>query len=240
MSDKTISTVNGFLSKVDNFKYFVLVGTFTMMLDTAFIYAKGVSLLDVNWNYINTSTTIGDVLVFLCLFSLFITFVSSTLIYIIRTIYFSLPSGVWVFFNPSTDRNHPYKNDYISVDRLRSNAIKNNNNVAYMAANEKCLETSSTEQLERYSFSFLIASFINWIIGNNDIESIIMPFFIFSEKSDLFSFDTTKAILTTILYISVSYLGVVRGCGIVKNSIYEDRIYIENHNMNDDSNISAG
>lgn len=233
MVSETAEKTNQILDKVDNFQYFVLLGTFTMMLDSALIYVNGISVLSVSWNYINTNITIGSALTFICFFSLYISYIVTGLQQFVSAILISLPHGTWDIFNPSKDYcNKPSNEEYIYVSDLKSYAIKNNNAVALEVVNSKRDEVYSTHQIERYSFAFLIASVINWAVSTDSNNSIFTKFFYFSFKDDLIVTDTIKFTLGCFLYMTIFYLGVIRGSGLVDTWNDNYKIYLPGHKNN--------
>lgn len=229
MLGKVASEANQILNKVDDFKYFVLLGTFVMVLDSALIQAKNISLLKMTWSDIELSITIGNALVFICFFSLYITFITTTIKFCLLGIAMSLPSKIFMLFNPtSVDRQS--RRESIHVHHLKSMAIRENNSIAYEVVKEKRQKKESNRQLERYCLAFLISSLTNLFSNSNETESVLSVLISISDVNAPTALETIKMTLGAVLYYGIFRIGVLTGCGFICENSDEDYIHLPNDN----------
>lgn len=229
MLGKAASEANQILNKVDDFKYFVLLGTFVMMLDSTLIKANNISLLKMTWSDIESNVTIGNSLVFICFFSLYITFITTTIKFCFLGIAMSLPSKIFMFFN-STSIDRQSRRESIHVYRLESMAIRENNSIAYEAVKEKRQKKDSNRQLERYCLAFLVSSLINYYSSSDDTESVLSVLLHISDANNLTVLETIKMTLGFLLYYGLFRIGVLTGCGFICDNSDEDYIYLPKDN----------
>ncbi|TOP14202.1 hypothetical protein CGH22_23495 [Vibrio parahaemolyticus] len=115
---------------------------------------------------------------------------------------------------------------------MRTYAIKNDNSVALGVVAEKRQETRNLLNLEKNCFAFLLASLLSLAVGFEDSPSLVVSMFTFTEGGNLLSFESLKAILVSGVYISMVYLGVIRGCCFqITPSLYSDRIYFPDNDI---------
>lgn len=227
---KSVVEASHSLGKIDSFKYFAFLSAFTLMLDIFLVYQQGISVLDLNLGFISENISIGNTLVFVCIFSLFNTFFVSSVRILISTAYFSLPLSVWRFFNPS-EQHKVSTDDKIFLWDLRSFALKNDNSVALQMAKEKTIEVNSEKQLERYSLSFLLLSAISWFFESENTSTLVQIILSVPEGNSFFSERTMIIFFAYFLYISVFYLGVIRGCGFISSELGDQEVYIVKHEI---------
>ncbi|MFC5707600.1 hypothetical protein [Aeromonas eucrenophila] len=229
MLEKTASEANKILDKADDFKYFVLLGTFIMILDSSLIQANNISLLNMTWGDIELKITIGDILVFICFFSLYITFIITTIKFCILGIAMSLPTKILMFFNSTSVDRQP-RRECIHVSRLKSMAIRENNSIAYDVVKEEQKEKDSNRQLERYCLAFLVASLVNYFAGSDKTESVLSVLFYISDINNPTFFESIKMVLGSLLYFGIFRIGVLIGCGFIYDTSDRDYIYLPKDN----------
>lgn len=225
MLGKAASEANQILDKVDNFKYFALLGTFVMMLDSALIYIHNTSLLTMSWNEIDSKITIGETLAFTCFFSLYITFIVTTIRISISSIVYVLPIKVRTFFNSDTSSAQS-KRDCIHICRLESLAVRTNNSTAYEIVKTRRQDIDSHFQLERYCLAFLVASIVNWLTSSQEAQSLFSVMSFVSDMNDTSPIETTKILFGSLLYIGIFKIGVLDGCGVIYDNSDRDYVYL--------------
>lgn len=226
MLGKAASEANQILNKVDDFKYFMLLGTFVMMLDSALIHSSNVSLLEIKWSDVDSTITIGDALVFICFFSLYITFIVTGIRIFISGLALALPEKISAFLN-SDSYNPPARNEYVYTWDLESTAIRKNNAIAYEAAKSKRREMDSQTQLERYCLAFLVSSIVNYFTSSTEIKSLFVTLSYISDFNNPTAIETIKMVLGSILYFGMFKIGVLDGCGFIYGDSNRDRIYLK-------------
>lgn len=229
--DKVLSYVNQIMDRADSFNYFVFLSTFVIFLDGILLYEKGISVYDLNFSYIKSNVTIGSFLVFLCVYSMFMAVVVTGSKYIISQIVLALPTIEWLQTSNYDGYRNAYTENYISTSRMRTYAIKNDNAVAFRMVAEKQQEKRNLLNLEKNCFAFLMASIFSLIVGLGEVSSLVVCMFTFSSIADIFSFESLKAILVGAVYLTMFYVGVIRGCGIQITHIYNDDIYFPDNDI---------
>lgn len=224
--DKIVTSVNNLIETANNFSYFVFLSTFVIFLDSVLIHSSGISIYELKWNYIESKFSIGSILVFLSMFSLFMAVIVSTCQIILFQFVLSLPRWLRVH-HTFQEKNDP---DYLSLERLRIYAIKNDNSIANSIMKEKKAEIRARFDLEKQCFGFMLASLLSYIVGFYEHNSIVFQLFMFSGDGDLFSFSTLKSILVGLVYIIMFYLGIVRGCGFETFDFGFDKVYFPQSN----------
>lgn len=224
----TIDAVNGVLTKANDLRYFVLLGTLVLFLDSSLILYKDSALVDLSVSDLKDDITIGSILIFICFFCLFVSFVVGSTKVLISGIFQLIPYGWTSIFNTSEYSRIDYDN-FISSSDLKRYAIINNNRVAYTAyldwKNKK-----SDGLLEHYSLAFLLASLLNlfaWVQSENAVLNIL---FSIDGDASILSADTLVLTLSTLLYVALFYLGVILGCGL-KYDRLEDYIFLHGHGI---------
>ncbi|MBY7705258.1 hypothetical protein [Vibrio harveyi] len=230
--DKVLSYVNQIMDRADSFNYFVFLSTFVIFLDGVLLYAHGISIFELNFSYIKSSITIGSFLVFLCVYSLFMAVVVTGLKFVISQIVLSLPTIEFFQHSDNGNFRQTFTKDYITASKMRTYAIKNDNSVALGVVAEKRQETRNLLNLEKNCFAFLLASLLSLAVGFEDSPSLVVSMFTFTEDGNLLSFESLKAILVSVVYITMVYLGVIRGCCFqITPSLYRDRIYFPDNDI---------
>ncbi|WP_219576774.1 hypothetical protein, partial [Vibrio parahaemolyticus] len=230
--DKVLSYVNQIMDRADSFNYFVFLSTFVIFLDGVLLYAHGISIFELNFSYIKSSITIGSFLVFLCVYSLFMAVVVTGLKFVISQIVLSLPTIEFFQHSDNGNFRQTFTKDYVTTSQMRTYAIKNDNSVALGVVAEKRQETRNLLNLEKNCFAFLLASLLSLAVGFEDSPSLVVSMFTFTEGGNLLSFESLKAILVSVVYISMVYLGVIRGCCFqITPSLYSDRIYFPDNDI---------
>lgn len=225
MLSKAASEANQILSKIDDFKYFVLLGTFVMMLDSALIYSNNISLLKIKWSEVESTITIGDALVFICFFSLYITFIITTIRLSILAIASILPLSIRGLFN-SDKSTMPSKQNYVSIWKLKSIAIRTNNPIAYDVLKTKQQSKDSRTQLERYCLAFLVASVVNIFSSAEEVKSLITTMSLITDMNDMTPIESIKFLLCCLLYLGMFKIGVLDGCGFIYDHSDEYYVYL--------------
>ncbi len=224
----TVDIANGILSKANDFKYFVLLGTFILFLDSSLIFYKNTALINLNISYLKDNISVGSILIFLCLFCLFVSFVVGTIRMMLSALIYMIPYEWSALFRLDSYSKIDYDN-YISSSDLKTFAITNNNQVAYDAyLNWKSENTSKL--LEHYSLSFLLASTLNLLAWFKSDDAILNILFSIDSNANLLSVDTFIMMLSSILYIALFYLGVIVGCGLTFDRL-SHYIYLHNHGI---------
>ncbi|HGV9307508.1 TPA: hypothetical protein ACNOH7_003454 [Vibrio fluvialis] len=233
-----LSSVNQAIDKVGNFSYFVLLSTLVMFLDSCLIYSEGIPLEELSWSYVHSNLSFGKALLFLCLFSLFMALVVPFLKSFISQIAIALPTiEIFQAYPPeirSSLRRDAYSKDYVSMSQMQSFAIINNNNVAQNVINEKRLEIKTQLDLEQYCFGFIVATVLSLLVGFGDATSLAVRMFTFAPDPELFSFDVAKVLLLTFVYLSMIYIGIIKGCCFQLSEMWNDRIYFPDNDINKD------
>ncbi|EPP24977.1 hypothetical protein L910_0126 [Vibrio fluvialis PG41] len=233
-----LSSVNQAIDKAGNFSYFVLLSTLVMFLDSCLIYSEGIPIEELSWSYAHSNLSFGKILLFLCLFSLFMALVVPFLKSIISAFAIALPTiEIFQAYPPeirSSLRREAYSGDYVSMSKMQSFAIINNNNVAQSVVNEKRQEMKAQIDLEKYCFGFLVATVLSLLVGFSDATSLAVKMFTFASDPDLFSFDVVKVLLLVFVYISMIYIGVIKGCCFQLSEMWNDRIYFPGNDINKD------
>ncbi|PLR59063.1 hypothetical protein [Vibrio parahaemolyticus] len=229
--DKVLSYVNQIMDRADSFNYFVFLSTFVIFLDSVLLYDQGVSIYDLNLGYIKSNITIGSFLVFLCIYSLFMAVVVNGLKLTISQIVLVLPTIQFLQNPESSDLRKWHATNYVSISKMRTYAIKNDNAVALEAIAEKQQEIRNILNLEKNSFAFLLASILSLAVGFEGNALLVVSMFTFSEDASILSFNSLKAFLVGVVYISMFYLGVVRGCCLQISSLGSDDIYFPDNDI---------
>lgn len=229
MLEKVANEANQLLSKIDDFKYFVLLGTFILMLDSTLITHSNASLLRLSWNEVDKTFTMGSALAFICFFSFYITFIVATARILIIAIVSFIPFGIINFFKSNSSAVEPRK-DLKNIWELRTMAIKNNNAVAYEAFKEKQQKKDSNNKLEQYCLAFLIASIINLFSSSEEAESLIITMTSITNMNDMSPIENIKFILTCLLYLGIMKIGILDGCGFTYSYTEDNYIYLPRDN----------
>jgi hypothetical protein len=223
-----IETANHFLNKAADFKYFALLGAFILVLDSALVAYYDLPLLKLTVGEVNDKVSVGACLIFLAIFTLFVSFVVSAIKYILIVLFSLLPVSCSNFFNSkgsfSLDKNH-----YVDESKLLKYSIEKDNQVAYSVYKSRQDVKNSDQFLEHFSLAFLLASLLNIVVATKG-DGIVLGFLlnidtnagVFSTESMIFSF-------SLILYACLFYLGVMRGCGLIYSS--SDHFYMYNHGI---------
>ncbi|MBO2635271.1 hypothetical protein I6M42_01120 [Shewanella algae] len=230
--DKVLSYVNQIMDRADSFNYFVFLSTFVIFLDGILLYAHGISIFELNFNYIKSNITIGSFLVFLCVYSLFMAVVVTVLKFVISQIVLLLPTIDFLQHSDNGSFRQTFEKDYVTTSQMRSYAIKNDNSVALGVVAEKHQETRHQLNLEKNCFAFLLASLLSLAVGLEGSPSLVVSMFTFTENGNIISFEGLKAILVSVVYITMVYIGVIQGCCFQTTSfLYIDRIYFPDNNI---------
>ncbi|KKA43440.1 hypothetical protein [Salinivibrio sp. KP-1] len=227
---KALEYMETAMGKANELRYFVALSTFTLMLDAVLVYTQNTSILAVNWDYLTSSVTQGSALVFLCCFSLFMVFVIPPLMSFIRFI--AIETGASSFFDKLIVHREE-KRSYLYPISLSQYALKNNNEVAYKMALEQTAENHEALRMEKYSFAFLLVSVCSLLVSTESTPTIMGLATDVDLSAGLFSSDNAKLLIMYIVYPSLFWIGVLRGCGFVINHanrrIYAPDIYNEVH-----------
>lgn len=220
-----MSQISLFLGRADKFSHFVLFSTFVFFLDGTLVYYKGMSILSLDWGYVSSKLKVGEVLVFFCMFSLFMTFVVGFLKNALTIIGLILPD--WLRFDQYEELTRR-RGDYKTTSQMVNFAIDEDNSIAYNVAIKKIEELESGRAFERHCFAFVLVSLISFFIGSSDVASLVRKIFTFKPNQDVFSIEMVKSILVLSLYMTTFYIGVLKGCGFIDKSNYSERIYHPN------------
>ncbi|EKO3708946.1 hypothetical protein [Vibrio metschnikovii] len=230
--DKVLSYVNQIMDRADSFNYFVFLSTFVIFLDGILLYAYGISIFELNFSYIKSNITIGSFLVFLCVYSLFMAVIVTGLKFVISQIVLSLPTIEFLQHPDNRNFRQMAGKDYVTISQMRTYAIKNDNSVALGVVAEKHQETRNLYNLEKNCFAFLLASLLSLVVGFDGNPSLVVSLFNFTEDGNVFSFENLKTILVSVVYITMVYIGVIRGCSFqITPSLYRDRIYFPDNDI---------
>ncbi len=229
---ESIKTTNSILQKANDFKYFALLGSFVLILDFTLVMYYGVALIDLSFGFVKNDVSVGSVLIFFAMFSLFISFVVGTFRSVLIGIFQFVPYNIIRFFSKNDFYEKNEEIHYLTINELKRFAIKNNNNVAYSMYLNWQEEKKSESLLEQYSLAFLMASILNAYVSFTLSDNTILSFS-FLDKSNLneFSIDLLIIFLTIILYVGFIYIGIFRGCGLALRDYGRNRFYIYNHGI---------
>lgn len=226
-----VHATNSILDRASDFKYFVLLATFLLFLDSTLILygADGSSLQSVTFKALKDEFMVGSILLFICLFCLFLSFISKTLQYIVTMLLFLIPNKVWLFLSLK-ERTEKFDNiNFVRPTILLNFAIKNNNKVAY----EEYLSWKRRQDdrsFSDYSFSFLIVSAWNGYAWLTRDEGILSNLLSLDTDFSIFTVDIYVLTFTIILYFALFFFGIFVGCGIIENN-EENKISLPNHNI---------
>lgn len=224
----TVDIANGILNKANDFKYFVLLGTFILFLDSSLIFYKDIALINLKISYLKDHVSVGSILIFLCLFCLFVSFVVGAIRMMISAFICMLPSK-WTELFQADHHIKIDRGNYIASSDLKKFAILNNNQVAYDAyLNWK--SESTNKLLEHYSLSFLLASVFNLLAWFKSEEAVLNILFSIDSKASILSADIFILLLSFILYLVLFYLGVIVGCELTYDR-FKNYIYLYKHGI---------
>lgn len=228
VAKEAIESANSFLKKANDFKYFALLGTFILILDSALVEYYDTPLIRFTLESAKEKVSLGAILLFLGFFTLYISFAVGALRYSMFFLITLLPYKFTAIFNDH--EKYKCKSDhYISESDLKKYAIHNDNNVAYSYLLAWQQSESDTKLLEHYSLAFLAASILN-IAAFFDSNEVVLGFLLnINQNAGLFSVETIVIILSTLLYGSLFYLGVLRGCGLIYSPF--KKIFLYNHGI---------
>ncbi|HCE2594242.1 hypothetical protein WOC08_23365 [Vibrio parahaemolyticus] len=229
--DKVLSYINQIMDRADSFNYFVFLSTFVIFVDGILLYEQGASIYDLNFSYIQSNVTIGSFLVFLCVYSMFMAVIVTGAKHITSQIVLALPTIKWLQTSDYRNYRNSYSKNYVSSSQMRIYAIKNDNAVAFGVVAEKQREIRNLLNLEKNCFAFLLASTFSLIIGFGQTPSLVVRIFTFSSNAGLFTFESLKVILVMAVYLTMFYIGVIRGCGFQNTHIYNNDIYFPENDI---------
>ena len=222
---ETIETANSFIKKANDFKYFVLLGTFILVLDSALVGYYDTPLIKFTFETAKEKLSLGGILLFLGFFTLYISFAVGALRYSLIFLITSLPCKFTALFN--NPEKYSYESEhFISESDLKKYAIHNDNSVAYSYLLSWQQSESDIKLLEHYSLAFLVASILN--AAASDSNDVVLGFLLnINQNAGFFSIETIVVILSALLYGSLFYLGVLIGCGLIH--VPNNGIFIYNH-----------
>lgn len=223
-----IDVVDGVLTKANDLRYFVLLGTLVLFLDSALIFYKGRALIDLRVSDLQGEITLGSILIFICFFCLFISFVVGAVRILIAALSQFIPYRVISFLNGS-EWSRIDHDDFISSSDLKKYSIINNNQVAYNAYLD-WRNKRSDRLLEHYSLAFLLASLLNLFAWMKSEEAVLNILFSLDGDASIFSADALVLMLSTLLYMALFYFGVIVGCGLKYNRL-EGYIFLPGHGI---------
>lgn len=224
----TIDAVNGVLTKANDLRYFVLLGTLILFLDSSLIFYKDYALVDLKASDLKDDITIGSILIFVCFFCLFVSFVVGSMKIFISGIFQLVPYN-WISFLHSSEHSEIDYDNFISSSDLKKYSIVNNNQVAYNAYLD-WKNRKSDGLLEHYSLAFLLASLLNLLAWMQSEDAVLNILFSIDSGASILSADTLVLTLSTLLYMALFYLGVIVGCGL-KYDRLEDYIFLYRHGI---------
>ena len=155
---ESIKSTTSILQKANDFKYFALLGSFILILDATLATYYDVALIDLSFEIIKKDFSIGVVLIFFAMFSLFISFIVGTVRYILTIIFLLIPYKVISFIDNNDYYGKFEKEHYLTSSELKRYAIKNNNNVAYSVYLKWQEEKKSESQGKRIKIIFQITA----------------------------------------------------------------------------------
>ncbi len=195
--DKLISTTTSIIEKSINPKYAILLGTFILFADSLSAFTKKVAIVDITLGYVQKNISIGELLIFFCLFSLYL---SSIIPFIQKVLCFLLDK----IHSKFGDYEYEKLGNEVSISNFLKTCAKANNNVAYQIYQFKKNTIKERKVLEIYSLAFLFATLIN-IVASNYFEHTISRFFI-----DFFSSDQHTFLISLVgLFLIVLYLPII-------------------------------
>ncbi|MBY6223545.1 hypothetical protein [Ferrimonas balearica] len=227
MTSKTMSETNSLMANVDKSEYLALVGTFTILADAALVHFKGMSIITITSSTMMKNISIGNGLVFLCFFSLFVVLISPFSQWVTR--YVMIELNAWKLF-PNEIRNKHHRKDKIFISEFRAYAIRENNSVADTMIRKREQQKLSRYRLERYAFSFLLATLINILVSHSDVSSISWLIWNKITSADA-TIESLFITLTTFIVIMVTtWWGVVSGCCLISYPS-DDYFYVPGHRI---------
>ena len=232
MSDRILSFTSSLIEKSRDFRYFGLICSLALILDSALAYSLGSSLYEFRLSDFGKNIGTGNLILFLVLFSFYLSFVVPL---IKHSIFWSsqlIPYKVSSFLWPPEEHDTDTRKNYLRSNELKAYAIKKDNNVAYNVYLEEFKNNEEQDSLCYFSLSLLVSSCIN-ISLSYDVEHTIIKSVLSLASSEVgFSSIVVSAILT-LLFMFCFYLGVIIYCGLSPKD--RDRIYMYRHGLDIDS-----
>jgi len=222
---KFLPSVTQILEKADSLNFFTILAIFVFFLDGIFVSIYGKSILSLTWSYAKGEVDIGALLVILCAFSFYLSGLIPFCHNLLAEIILIFPR-IKFFNEESTSGSLRASDSYVKYNKLKTIALEEGNSVALTLALDKEHEVNEQKKLESYCFGFVIITLANLTVGLfSDTHSLVQYILVYSEQyihSTLYLLISMSFVLF-ILY--AFYLGVMRGCCIIRCPFYDDEVY---------------
>lgn len=228
MQETIFKITDVIFSKTRDFRYAALFFSLILIADTLSSVTLNKTLLEINLNDFGGVIKLSGLMVYIAIslfyFSLFVTFVFEIIKAISILVPYSVSNalGLTRELSARKDRSH-----FLYDIKMESYAIKNNNEVAYMAFREYLKKKKENESLGFNCLALCIISIINFYFCSNvksSISNILLDLVLESNYMVIFSL--------AIVSIYAFYCGVVVHCGFE----YRNRDYVRfyEHGLNEE------
>ena len=191
-------------------------------------YSLDSSLHQFSLSNLKESIGTGSLVIFLVIFSLYLSFIVPLVKYSIFWSIRLIPHKVSHFFWPNEAYDLEEQKHYLKISELKVYAINKDNRVAYNVYLKALKRNEEQDSLCYFSLYLLVSFGIN-IVFSHDIESSISTslFSLFYSEVDLLSI--AVSIILPLLFVFCFYLGVIIYCGL--GVADRDRIYMYRHGL---------
>ena len=185
MLDKITKIINTQLDRANDFKYFALLGAFVFFLDYMLILRTNTPVLKLEYEMLSKEISIGEILLYFCLFTFFLSFLVPFTRYLIKCGVGLIIPYKWLYFIFGDPWKDIDPNDYFYDFQLQEYAIKNDNSVAYQHYKSLLSSQSNEQKLYHFSIAFLLATIFDLYAYFINNDALIAGFIIlFSESID--------------------------------------------------------
>ncbi len=228
MSDRILSFTSSLIEKAQDFRYFGLICSFALILDSVLSYNLDSSLHQFSLSNLKGSIGTGNLVLFLVIFSLYLSFIVPLVKYSIFWSIRLIPYKVSHFIWPNEGYDLEAQEHYLRSSELKAYAIKKDNRVAYNVYLEVHKSNKEQDSLCYFSLSLLVSFGINIVFSHNVESSISTSLFsLFYSEVDLLSI--AASIILPLLFVFCFYLGIIIYCGF--EAAERDRIYMYRHGL---------
>ncbi len=227
MPTRILSFTSSLLEKTQDFRYFGLIFSFCLMLDSALSYHLGSSLMHFKLSDFGEKVSIGSFLLFLVSFSFLLAFIIPVIKQFLTLVFLVIPWEIRGFFLKKHDPTE--KDHYLSYSEIESFAIKEDNKVAYQIYLNEIKSEENYNNLCYFCLTLLVAVPINLVVTYNSEHTIgnYIQTLINADPSFLV---VIQWLFFSILFMYCVYLGVIVYCGL--SSTDRRKIFIYNHGLN--------
>ncbi|MDR0218336.1 MAG: hypothetical protein LBI71_05545 [Enterobacteriaceae bacterium] len=224
--EKFLAATSTFIEKATDTRYFLLFASFLIVTDTVLCKTINTPLLQFTYSDVTNKLHLGAVLAYMSFFLFYTSVLIPFIAYILGLILIHLPSWVTSIFPDVNEDKHRYPN-YILIDRLRDEAVEENNSVKFNLYIKRENKNNDEAHLYKLSFTFLFTLILSFLINFNNHESMLNTIFNY-----IFSLgDFMRGIIFIIISVfSIYCMGLGIG-GYCLKRYTENYIYIGNKNI---------